>query len=79
MTRCANTEALDAHHDRHEVGTEEGQPCLRYAEPDPAETVCQTCCEDHDYERNTDAGWATCIHCNAFAPCDYYDEQPGDY
>lgn len=46
---------------------------------DPAETVCPACCEDHEYERNTDAGWATCTHCSAFAPDDYYDEQPGDY
>lgn len=48
------------------------------AAQDPSETVCALCCEDHEYERNTDAGWPTCIHCNVFAPDDYLDEQPGD-
>ncbi|KKN69691.1 hypothetical protein LCGC14_0437910 [marine sediment metagenome] len=44
------------------------------AAADPAETVCPDCCEDHEYGRNTDAGWPTCVHCNHFAPNDYHDE-----
>ena len=28
-----NAIAADAHYDRHEIGHEDGQPCLRIAEP----------------------------------------------
>lgn len=47
--------------------------------PDPSKTVCKDCCEDHYYQTDTCAGWALCVHCNAPAPADFYDEQPGDY
>jgi len=34
MTRCANTEALDAHYDHpDEPGQEDGETCGRYEEP----------------------------------------------
>ena len=35
ITRCANTEALDAHYDQPDpIGQEEGETCGRYEEPD---------------------------------------------
>lgn len=49
------------------------------AAPNPAITVCQDCCEDHDYEYDSCAEWAMCQHCNAPAPDDYYTEGPDDY
>ena len=49
------------------------------AAPDPAETVCMRCCGDHDYEYDSGAEWALCLHCGADAPHDFYDDQPDDY
>ena len=49
------------------------------AAPDPANTVCQDCCDDHDYKYDSCAGWGFCVNCNKPAPDDFYDEQPGDY
>ena len=51
--------------------------CGRKAElahPNPAETVCHSCCEDHEYENSSEANWPLCSKCNAPAPEDYYTE-----
>lgn len=44
------------------------------AAPNPADTACQNCCEDHDYEYDTAAEWSLCRYCSADAPDDYYQE-----
>lgn len=43
------------------------------APSDGSGTICEDCCEDHDYRYCRDMGEHRCKHCDKPAPLDWYD------
>lgn len=40
----------------------------------PVTTVCENCCEDHDYRYEREQRAHVCTHCGKLAPEDWYDD-----